>query len=111
MLLDDVADQLANVVQTSRLQEENARAINAMVSEFRERERAMERQMQEMLTTGSARMLPGLAGLSQDEFIAQVEDALRRLHDYPALGDHPLAQLAIVRQNLASSAKRRHHPH
>ena len=104
MLLDDVSDQLATVIQTSRLQEENARAINAMVSEFRERERAMERQMQEMLATGSARTLPGLAGLSQDDFIAQVEDALRRLHDYPSLGDHPLAQLAIVRQNLASSS-------
>jgi len=103
MLLDDVADQLANVIRTSRLQEENARAINVMVCEFRERERAMERQMQEMLATGSAQTQPGLAGLSQEEFIAQVEDALRRLHDYHALGDHPLAQLAIVRQNIAGA--------
>ena len=105
MLLDDIAEQLASVIQSSRLQEENARAINAMVSEFRERERAMQRQMQEMLTAGNAQVQPGLAGMSQEEFIAQVEDALRRLHDYPALGDHPLAQLAIVRQNLVSSAE------
>ena len=103
MLLDDIAEQLASVIRTSRLQEENARAINAMVSEFRERERAMQRQMQEMLTAGGPQVLPGLAGMSQEEFIAQVEDALRRLHDYPALGDHPLAQLAIVRQYLSSS--------
>ena len=34
--------------------------------------------------------------------MAQVEDALRHLHDYPALGEHPLAQLAIVRQSLTS---------
>lgn len=103
ILLDDVADQLATVIQTSRLQEENARIINAMVSEFRERERAMELQMQKMLVTRGARLVPTLAGLSQQEFIAQVEDALRRLHDYPALGDHPLAQLAIVRQNGATA--------
>ena len=103
MLLDDIVEQLASVIRTSRLQEENASAINAMVSEFRERERAMQRQMQEMLTAGGPQVLPGLAGMSQEEFIAQVEDALRRLHDYPALGDHPLAQLAIVRQNLSSS--------
>jgi hypothetical protein len=104
MLLDDVASQLAAVVHTSRLQEENARAINAMVSEFRERERAMQRQVQEMLAAGSAAAAePGPAGLSPEAFTAQVEDALRRLHDYPALGEHPLARLALVRQSLAAS--------
>jgi GAF domain-containing protein len=104
MLLDDVASQLAAVVHTSRLQEENARAINAMVSEFRERERAMQRQVQEMLAAGSAAAAePDPAGLSQEAFTGQVEDALRRLHDYPALGEHPLARLALVRQSMAAS--------
>lgn len=104
MLLDDVADQLASVVRTAQQQEENARAINAMVSDFRERERAMQRQVQELLATGGAPVQAGPAGMSQQVFVAQVEDALRRLHDYPALGEHPLAQLAMVRQGLASSA-------
>ena len=103
MLLDDVADQLAAVIRTSRLQEENARTINAMVSEFRDRERAMQRQMQDMLAAASAPAQPDVAGVSQEEFVAQVEDALRRLHDYPALGDHPLSRLAIVQQTLAGT--------
>jgi hypothetical protein len=102
MLLDDVVDQLAAVIRTARLQEENARAINAMVSEFRERERTMQRQVQEMLAASSAAPQPGPAGLSQQQFGSQVEDALRRLHDYPALGEHPLAGLALVRQRQAA---------
>jgi hypothetical protein len=103
MLLEDVADQLAAIVRTSRLQDENAQAINAMVSEFRARERALERAMQEMLAMGSVQAQPDLAGLSQEALVGQVEDALRRLHDYPALGEHSLARLAIVQEQLAGS--------
>jgi hypothetical protein len=103
MLLDDVVDQLATIIRTARLQEENARALNAMVSEFRQQERAMQRQVQEMLAASSAAPQPGPAGLSQQQFVSQVEEALRRLHDYPALGEHPLAGLAIVSQNLATA--------
>jgi hypothetical protein len=108
MLLDDVADQITAVIRTARLQEENARAINAMVSEFRERERDIQRQVQEMLDTRSMSAQPGsrsesAVGLSQQEFVSQVEEALRHLHDYPALGNHPLAQLTIVRQTVASA--------
>jgi GAF domain-containing protein len=103
MLLDDVVEQLAAVIRTARLQAENARAINAMVTEFRERERAMQRQVQELLVSGGAGAQPGKAGVSQEQFVAEVEDALRRLHDYPALGEHPLARLAIVDQKLATA--------
>jgi len=103
MLLDDVVDQLAAVIRTARLQEENARALNTMVSEFRQQERAMQRQVQEMLAASSAAPQPGPAGLSQQQFVSQVEDGLRRLHEYPALGEHPLAGLAIVSQNLAAA--------
>lgn len=102
MLLDDVADQLAAVIRTARLQEENAHAINAMVSEFRERERATRRQVQEMLAASSAAAGAASPNESQALFTGQVEDALRRLHDYPALGEHPLAGLALVRQRLAA---------
>jgi GAF domain-containing protein len=103
MLLDDVADQLATVIRMAQLQEENARAITAMVAEFRERERAMERQMQEMLAIGDAPAESAPTGTSQKDLVAQVEDALRRLHDYHALGEHPLAQLTIVRQDLGKA--------
>jgi hypothetical protein len=103
MLVEDVAGQLAIVIHTSRLQEENARAINGMVSEFRARERALQRQVQEMLAAGEAAAQPDPAALSHEAFTSQVEDALRRLHDYPALGEHPLARLALVRRRLAVS--------
>lgn len=102
MLLDDVADQLAAIIRTARLQDENARAINAMVSQFRERERATQRQVQEMLAANSAAAGAASPDESQALFTGQVEDALRRLHDYPALGEHPLAGLALVHQRQAA---------
>lgn len=95
MLLDDVAEQLAIVIQTSQLQEENARAISGMVEDFRERERALQRRMQQLLAEREHAQ-PVMEGVDEEEFTSMVEDALRRLHDYSYLGEQPLAQLRVV---------------
>jgi hypothetical protein len=96
LLLEDLADQLATVIQVSQLQEKNVLVINEMVAEFREREYALQRQVQDMLVEREEGARPPLEGIDDKEFVSLVEDALRRLYDYPYLGEHPLASLQIV---------------
>ena len=43
MLLDDVADRLAIVIENTQVQEENARIISDLVADFRDRERNLQR--------------------------------------------------------------------
>ncbi|MFN2226267.1 MAG: hypothetical protein ACK2UY_08170, partial [Anaerolineae bacterium] len=101
MLFEDLADQLVAVIQSTRLQEENARAISEMVSQFREQEHVLQRQTQQMLAGHEEGA--GTAGeeAADAQFVPLVEDALRQLHDYSYLGEHALAQLAVVDWELA----------
>jgi GAF domain-containing protein len=96
LLLDDLADQLAALVEAVKLQEENAEAINEMVAQFREREHALQRRVQQMLDRREEEDRSPIEGLSDAEFVAAVEDALRRLYDYSYLGEQPLAGLRVV---------------
>jgi hypothetical protein len=105
LFLEDVADQLATVVRDTHLQEENTQAISSMVADFRDRERALQRQMQQLLAERDAKPRPVLEGVSDKQFVSLLEDALRRLHDYPYLGEHPLAQLAVVDWYLRDCAE------
>jgi hypothetical protein len=100
LLLEDLADQLAAVSQATRLQEENARQISEMVAQFRERERALQRQMQQVLAEREAEARPILEGIDEKELVSLVEDALRRLYDYSYLGEQPLAGLQVVSWRL-----------
>jgi hypothetical protein len=93
-LLEDLADTIAGVVHTVRLQERSVQQIDALLREVREREQELQRRMREVLAA-EARP-PILEGLSEKEVVSLVEDALRRLYDYPYLGEHRLAQLRIV---------------
>jgi uncharacterized protein YukE len=103
VLLEDLADQLAGLVETMRLQEQNAHVLAEMVSEFRAREHTLQRQVQEMLAEREAE--PGVpGGVSEREFAAWVEDALRHLHDFSYLGDHNLASLDVVAWRLDGHA-------
>jgi hypothetical protein len=96
MLLDDMADQLAAVIQATRTQEENAQAISEMVTTFREREHALQRQVQQMLAEREEEGQPVLEGIDEKEWVSLVEDALRRLYDFSYLGEHTLARLQVV---------------
>jgi hypothetical protein len=96
LLLEDLADQLASISQATRRQEENAQVINQMVAEFREREHALQRQMQQMLAERGEEERPVLEGIDEKELVSLVEDALRRLYDYSYLGERTLAQLKVV---------------
>jgi hypothetical protein len=96
LFLEDVADQLATVIHDTQLQETNAQAINVMLADFRDRERALQRQMQQLLAEREAQPHLVAEGVTDKQFVSLVEDALRHLHDYPYLGEHPLARLAVV---------------
>lgn len=101
-LLDDLGDQIAAVIHASQLQEQNARAINAMVADFRARERALQQQVQQVLAEREEQAGSVLGDETDKEFAAWVEDGLRRLYDFTYLGEHPLAQLQVVSWRLAN---------
>ncbi len=96
MLFEDLADQLVTVIQSTHLQEENARVISEMVSQFREREHVLQRQMEQILAGPEEGTGPAGEELGDGRFSPLVEDALRRLHDFSYLGEHTLAQLKVV---------------
>jgi hypothetical protein len=96
ILLDDLADELAEIIQASQLQEENAQLISDMVAEFRDREHDLQRQMQQMLAEREVQEQSVLEGCDEAAFVVLVEDALRRLHDFTYLGEHNLARLQVV---------------
>jgi hypothetical protein len=100
ILLEDVADQLGTLILASQRQEENAGLISQMVGDFRDRERALQRQMQQMMAEQQEETGPVLEGFNDADFAALVEDALRRLYDYTYLGEHDMARLSIVDWHL-----------
>jgi hypothetical protein len=97
-LLEDLADTIAGVVHTVRLQERSVQQIDSLLREVREREQELQDRMREALAAQAKP--PVLEGRSEKEAISLVEDALRHLHDYPYLGEHTLAQLRIIESHL-----------
>jgi hypothetical protein len=97
-LLEDLADTVAGVVHTVRLQERSVQQIDNLLREVREREQELQGRMREVLATEAKP--PVLEGQSEREAISLVEDALRHLHDYPYLGEHTLTHLQIVEPHL-----------
>lgn len=100
IVLEDVADQLGTLILAAQGQEENARIISQMVSEFREREHALQRQMQQMLAEREGEARPVLEDVDEAGFVDLVEDALRQLHNFTYLGEHDLARLKVVDWHL-----------
>ena len=97
-LLEDLADTVASVVHTVRLQERSVQQIDSLLREVREREQELQGRMREALAAEARPLI--LQGQSEREAISLVEDALRHLHDYPYLGEHTLAQLRIIESHL-----------
>jgi GAF domain-containing protein len=101
-LLDDVADRIATLLHAWRLQQETAGSLNRMVGEFRQRERVLQHQVQELLAEREEQTRPAAGSLSEGDFTDLVEECLRRLHDFSFLGDHRLAGLQVVGARLSS---------
>jgi GAF domain-containing protein len=82
-LIAGAADNLAGLMRQTRRQEAQAEEIGQTLKAFRERERKLQEEIEALRT-------PAQPGTTDDEKLAKVEDALRRLHDYSYLGDHLL---------------------
>ena len=95
-IVEDCADHVAGVVDSVQLRNQNVDQIDALLREFGERERDLQRKIQVTLARPEA-----LAGRSERQTTALVEDALRHMGDYPYLGDHALAALRIVDSHLS----------
>ncbi len=99
-LLEDLADQLAHLIHAVRVQDENAKTLNRMLEAFQDREHALERKLQELLAGRELAPGPQAAEMSEENLLPQVEEALRRLHDFAYLGEQPLARLRLVEHCL-----------
>lgn len=92
--LDEVAE-MARVIFATRAQEENVAQINALVAEYRERERALQLQLDELVAARTP-PAPIAPSVDEEEMADRVEDALRHLHDFAFLGEHSLGNLRVV---------------
>jgi len=100
-MLDDLSLQIGAIIQERRLQEESIGEIEALVNDFRDRERQLQQRLQALLAQrGPSEVLEGMTG---KEFVVLVEDGLRRLFDYSYLGEHKIAQLSLVERELQPS--------
>ncbi|MEK7785687.1 MAG: hypothetical protein AAB658_09775, partial [Chloroflexota bacterium] len=98
-LIAGAADGLAGLMRQARRQETRAREIAQVLEVFQERERKLQEEIE-------ALRAPAESEVASDQQIAGVEDALRRLHDYSYLGDHPLGTLVLRRERLATHLDR-----
>lgn len=94
--LADVADRLAGAVHASQASEAATVALTTQIEALQAREQEMQAQVQQ-LTTSTLRA-------DETDMTRQVEDALRRLYDFPYLGEHSLANLAVVTAAATSRA-------
>ncbi len=101
-LLEDIADQMAAVIATIQLQERSLQEIDDMVSDYRSRQRQVQRDVQALVTPDLPSEFPVPGGVERDEFVRMVEETLRRCHDVAFLGKHALCGLGIVSDALAA---------
>jgi GAF domain-containing protein len=100
-LLETLAEPVAVLLHTAQLQDTQAQLLNRTIAEFRERERRLQQQQHAILAPPLSQRADSLS-LSEREVVSLVEKALRRLHDYGALGEQPLARLHVVEQQVAA---------
>ena len=100
-LLEDLADQISALIHALQMQEQNAHAIDRMVEEFREKERALQLQTLKIFETSREETDSSGQGVQAETLVPWVEETLRKFYDFAYLGEHPLAKLRIVDNCLA----------
>ncbi len=89
-LVAEAADGLAELMRNVRQQEAHADEIEQMLESFQTRERQLQEEIDSLHRPTETETLDG-------KQVADVEDALRQLHDYSYLGDHALAASILTR--------------
>jgi GAF domain-containing protein len=97
-LLEDLAEIVAAVIHTSKLQESSVEQIGMLLGEIRNQDQQILWKMKEAM--GDEDDITRVLAESEPEAVALVEDALRHLHDFSYLGRQPLASLLIVPSHL-----------
>jgi hypothetical protein len=87
-LLSEVADQIGTIVSLNSLRPQENDRIRQLVA------RSQEKATKLNLLAGD--VIDAITANPDPEFVKMVEDALRHLHDYIALGQSPLAEWAKV---------------
>jgi hypothetical protein len=93
-LLEDLADIVAAVIHTAKLQESSVEQIGVLLGEIRHQDQQILWKMKDAM--GEEDEITRVLAESDQEAIALVEDALRHLHDFSYLGHQSLAKLHIV---------------
>jgi len=97
-LLEECADAVARVVQTANLLLHSMLQIEGLLRQARGRDEQLQERMRSVLVPQRTPL--SLLGLGEDESVALVEDALRRLYDYSYLGQHDLSRLRAAEHHL-----------
>lgn len=96
-LVEDLGDHIARLLHGIGAQQEHAQELNDLLVTYRERERALEMQLQQVLAESRTPNTVARAGVpDENQLIGLVEDGLRHIHDYPYLGEHALANLRCM---------------
>jgi hypothetical protein len=98
-LVAEAADRLAELSLRFQQQAAHASEIDKMLHEFQARERELQQEVTALRT-------PAKQETISPEVVAQVEDALRRLHDYAYLGEHALGARVLPRDQASTRLDR-----
>jgi hypothetical protein len=100
-LLEDLADQLATVVDEWTRHNQTVTQIGSLAGEFRQRTDILHDQILRLHQAAPAQMAeqPTVALTAWE---AQIEECLRKLDDFAFLGEHPLSGLTLVAAEFRS---------
>ena len=98
ILLEDLAGIVAAVIYTANMQENNAKQIDQLFGEIKQRDAQLQNQLRDALGVDIEPIL--LFEGNDIETAALVEDALRHIHDFSYLGSQPLAGLKLLEDTL-----------
>jgi hypothetical protein len=98
-LLEDLAEQLASVMEEWRQQSQTVAQIGALAGDFRQRTAAMHDQILRLHQAAPAQEnCQPLVDWAAWE--GQIEECLRKLDDFAFLGEHALSNLAVVAREV-----------
>ena len=98
ILLEDLAEIVAAVIYTSNLQDNNAKQIEQLFGEIKQRDAQLQNRLRDALGVDLEPIL--LFEGNDIEIAALVEDALRNIHDFSYLGSQPLSGLKLLEDYL-----------
>jgi hypothetical protein len=98
-LIAEAADRLDELTLRFQQQAAHASEIDKMLHEFQQRERELQQEV-------AALRSPAKQETVSQEYVVQVENALRRLYDYAYLGEQALGERVLPRDHTSTHLDR-----